>query len=219
MVHGEVGGCDVAARRGQELVLIEIKLVINLELLLQVARRREASRSVYAAVMAPKAVNKRWRELTRLLKFLEAGLILVFPHSPGGRVEVAFHPETRDHRPRRKVTRALLAEMDGRSRDLNQGGSTRRPIMTAYREEALGAAEALDRLGPSRPRDLRRAGAGGRTGAILRDNHYGWFERIAYGLYGLNEAGRLALGAYREQIGRTEILTPCGTADIISDCD
>jgi hypothetical protein len=91
--------------------------------------------------------------------------------------------------------------------------------MTAYREEALGLAGTLDRLGPSRPRDLRRAGAGGRTGAILHDNHYGWFERIAYGLYGLNEAGRLALANYREQIGRAEMLTPGEAADIISGCD
>lgn len=196
-VHGEVLNCDLAARRGGELVLIELKRAVNLELLLQLTRRQEAEAAVYAAVPAPKAVNRRWRELTRLIKRLEAGLILIFPDSPTQRVEVAFHPMPSESRRRKTLTRAILAEMSGRGADLNHGGSTRRKIMTAYRELALGVAEALERLGPTSPKAISAEGLGPKAGSILRDNHYGWFERLGRGLYGLTVAGGEALEEYR----------------------
>lgn len=198
-VHGEVGGCDVAARRGDELVLIELKLAVNLELLLQVVRRQEAAEAVYAAVPAPKAMNdKRWRELTRLLKRLEVGLILVFLESPRKRVEVLFHPVRQERRQSKAKTRALLTEMSGRSADLNLGGSNRCKLMTAYREQALEIAGILGRLQSASPKELAAAGASARAGDIVRANHYGWFERLAKGLYGLTEAGRAALNEYKD---------------------
>lgn len=197
-VHGEVLNCDLAARRGEELVLIELKRAVNLDLLLQVVRRQEAEAAVYAAVPAPKAMNnRRWRDLTRLLQRLEAGLILIFTDSPRHRVEVAFHPLPRERRRRKNLTRAILAEMSGRSVDLNCGGSNRCKIMTAYREKALEAAEALELLGPASPKAVRDRGVGVKSGDILRDNHYGWFERLDRGLYGLTEKGRQALDEYR----------------------
>ncbi len=197
-VHGEVEGCDLAARRGEDLVLVEIKLAVNLELLLQVARRQRAAASVYAAVPVPKVMGRRWRELTDLLRRLEAGLILVFPDSPRRRVQLVFHPAPLERRPRPSAARAYLDEMAGRSRDRNLGGSTRRKIMTAYREQALAVAEALNARGPSAPKDLRAMGTSEKTGAILRDNHYGWFERLGHASYGLTEAGRRALDEYGE---------------------
>ena len=202
-VFGEVGGCDVAARRGDELVLIELKLAINLELLLQLARRQEASESVYAAVPAPKAMNgKRWRELIRLLKRLEVGLIVVFLESPAKRVELLFHPIRQERRLSRAKSRAILKEMNGRSADLNLGGSTRKKIMTAYREQALLTADLLDRIKVGSPKDLRAAGACEKAGSILGANHYGWFERVSRGQYALTEAGRSALLEYRLIVSR-----------------
>lgn len=201
VVHAEVGACDVAARRGDELVLIELKLAVNLDLLLQLVRRQECSASVYAAVPAPKAMNdKRWRGLTRLLKRLEVGLIVIFMDSPVRRVELLFHPISQSRRIRKAGTRALLREMDGRRSDLNLGGSTRRKIMTAYREQALLTAGLLAGFKEATPKELRVAGASDKAGAILRDNHYGWFERVARGLYCLSEAGREALNDYREYL-------------------
>jgi len=203
-VRGEVLNCDLAARRGDELVLIELKRAVNLELLLQLTRRQEAEAAVYAAVPAPKAMNRRWRELTRLLKRLEAGLILVFPDSPTQRVEVAFHPTPSERRRRKAVTRAILAEMSGRGADFNCGGCSGRKIMTAYRELTLGVAEALGRLGPSSPKAIRTEGLGPKVGNILRDNHYGWFERLGRGFYGLTEAGGQALEDYRDLLSKIE---------------
>lgn len=197
-VHAEVGGCDVAARKGDELVLIEIKRSINLDLLLQVVRRQEAEAAVYAAVPAPRTVDKRWRGLIRLLKRLEVGLLLVYLESARPRVELAFHPIRIEPRKRKKTTGAILTEIAGRSRDMNIGGSVRQKIMTAYREEALGVAVALDRLGSASPKTLRAAGTSAKTGRILFDNHYGWFERTAKGVYKLSEPGLAALGEHPE---------------------
>ena len=198
-VHGEVGDCDVAARKGDSLVLIEMKRAVTLDLLLQIVQRQEAAESVYAAVPAPRTQDKRWRALTRLLKRLEAGLLLVNLHSALKSVEVAFHPVLQPRRPvQRAKHRALLTEMDGRTIDLNRGGSSRRPLMTAYREAALAAAVALERLGTASPKALRELGAGPKTGAILLANHYGWFDRLGVGRYALTNRGREALEQYAE---------------------
>jgi hypothetical protein len=70
------------------------------------------------------------------------------------------------------------------------GGSTRQPIMTAYRQRSLAYAARL-RAGPGRPRDLRAAAAA--TGQIPRRNVYGWFERTELGDYRLTTLGETAL--------------------------
>lgn len=199
-VRGEVDGCDIAAVMDGELILVEMKLAINLDLLLQVVRRQESAETVYAAVPVPERMDKRWRGLTRLLKRLEVGLLLVHAHSALPRVEVAFHPVRQERKRRKDRTRALLKEVSGRSLDLNLGGGNRQTLVTAYREEALGVAAALRRLGPCAPKTLREAGASAKTTPILYHNHYGWFERMAKGVYALTPAGEKALETYRELV-------------------
>ena len=71
-----------------------------------------------------------------------------------------------------------------------QGGSTRRPIMTAYRQQALDCAAAL-RDGPKRPRDLRAIAPN--AGSIMLTNVYGWFERVERGIYRLGPLGEQAI--------------------------
>ena len=197
-VRGEVAGCDVAASKGDELVLIELKKAINLDLLLQVTQRQSAGDAVYAAVPAPKTADKRWRSLTRLLKRLEVGLILIYLHSALPRVELAFHPIRQNAVKRKKAAQAILTEIGGRSLDLNLGGSVRQKLMTAYREESLAVAVALHRLGPAAPKDLKKMGTSAKTGRILLANHYSWFERLGPGLYQLSASGHQALMVHSE---------------------
>jgi hypothetical protein len=84
----------------------------------------------------------------------------------------------------------LVDEHKRRKGDPAVGGSTRAPIMTAYRQQALACAAAL-RDGPLRPRDLKSVVP---TAAnILRGNVYGWFERLDRGIYGLTASGGDAL--------------------------
>lgn len=197
-MHAEVGHCDVAAQRDGELVLIEMKRSVTLDLLVQAVRRQEAHASVYAAVPAPPVMDKRWRERARLFRLLELGLLLVYLKPSVERVEVLFHPMPAKRQKRAAATRALLKEMAGRSSSLNQGGSHRRKLVTAYREQALGLAVALSVTGPTSPKALRNCGCSERSGVILSGNVYGWFERISLGVYGLTPAGRKALSEYAD---------------------
>ncbi len=109
---------------------------------------------------------------------------------PDGRVEAIVSPVSPFPRRDPKRRSQLHEEWTKRRGDPAAGGSTRAPIMTAYRQEALACAAALAE-GPMRPRDLKPQS--GRAYGILRNNVYGWFVREARGLYGLTEAGREAL--------------------------
>ena len=104
---------------------------------------------------------------------------------------MVFHPIA-DPPPRRKTkSRAsVLREIAGRSGDYNVGGVSGRPILTAYREQAIFIACALDKLGPQKPMVLRTLGTAVNTQAILHRNVYGWFERLDRGLYGLKASGK-----------------------------
>ena len=92
----------------------------------------------------------------------------------------------------------MIQEIADRSGNYNVGGSTRTPIVTAYRETAIYIAICLRELGPSSPRALRDLGAGKKAGPILASNHYGWFQRLGYGLYGLTDSGERELDNFPE---------------------
>ncbi|TVX92209.1 DUF2161 family putative PD-(D/E)XK-type phosphodiesterase [Paenibacillus agilis] len=91
----------------------------------------------------------------------------------------------------------LIREFSGRSGDYNVGGSTQRPLVTAYREKALRVALAL-KQGQSKPVRVKEASGIGDAAAILRHNYYGWFSRIERGQYALTKAGEAALLQYAE---------------------
>ncbi len=84
-----------------------------------------------------------------------------------------------------------MEEHRRRQGDPVAGGGTRKPIMTAYRQQALGCAAAMASA-PQRPRDLKPAFPDAQK--ILRRNVYGWFERSGRGVYALTEAGRKRAG-------------------------
>jgi hypothetical protein len=188
-----VNGCDITATQGDDLVVIELKRNFSTDLLIQAVERQRVADSVYVAIPLEGELakqgrfGKRWRGIERLLKRLGLGLILVgFLQAPDAAplVEVAFHPID-EQRPRRKPRQrqAILREIAGRSGDYNVGGSTKRQILTAYREQAIFLAVCLDRYGPMTPCGLRARGASPKAQNILFRNVYGWFERLDRGLY------------------------------------
>jgi hypothetical protein len=197
-VKGEIGGCDLVALSGDNppiVVIGELKLSFNLELVLQAVDRAGACDEVWlAAKMSARGKGResdaRYRNLCRRLGF---GMLGVTNH---GDVEVLVRPPTTA--PRRNVRKRsrLVAEHQRRIGDPAMGGSTRAPIMTAYRQQALACASALSR-GPHRVRDLRTRFPD--AGKILLHNVYGWFERTERGVYGLTEAGRAALRRWPQQ--------------------
>lgn len=191
-VKGEIAGCDVVGLREGEppvVVVCELKLTFNLELILQAVDRASVADEVWIAARISargrgREADKRYRDLCRRLGIGMLGI------SEAGHVDVlvsAVSPMPRSN-PKRRTR--LLREHRGRSGDPALGGSTKVPILTAYRQQALALAAALA-TGPLRPRDLTPLAP--TAGQILRSNHYGWFERIDRGLYGLTAQGRRAL--------------------------
>lgn len=199
-VKGEVGRCDVVARRGAEPpVIVELKARVTLELLLQGVERLALTDTVYVAVPSPGGSAALFdRRLRKLLRRLGLGLLVVHPPGPRGRlVEAVLDPLP--YRPRRNQRRAgrLLGEFMRRAGDPNQGGSTTRvKLVTAYRQEALRVASVLRARGPLAPALLREAAEAPNAGRILQQDHYGWFERVARGVYALTPAGEQALKVY-----------------------
>ncbi len=194
-VKGEVCGCDVVALDNGSpaaVVIAELKLAFTLELVLQAVDRLPACDDVWLAVRASRRGrgregDGRVRKLCRLLGF---GLLTV---STKGHVEVIVEPAP--WRPRRDPKRRsrIVEEHRKRRGDPALGGSTRRPIMTAYRQQALDCARALE-AAPGRPRDLKSTLPD--APKILQRNVYGWFERIERGRYGLTELGRAELARW-----------------------
>ena len=197
-VRAEVNNCDITATRGDDLIVIELKRRFDLKLFTQATERQRITDSVYVALPAPGDMGPRgrWPGMKRLLRQLELGLILVFLDSPQPRVEVVFHPLPYQRQKRKRARRAVLAEMAGRGGGRNVGGSSRRKLVTAYREMAIHIACCLEKHGPLAPRRLREMGTGPKTTSILYDNHYCWFERVDRGVYALSARGREELAQY-----------------------
>ena len=197
-VKGEVCGCDVVALDGGAavaVVIAELKLSFTLELVLQAVDRFAACDEVWLAVRATargrgREGDARVKKLCRLLGF---GLITVTARD---HVEVIVEPGP--WRPRRDPKRRsrIVEEHRKRRGDPATGGSTRRPIMTAYRQQALDCARALAD-GPGRPRDLKPTLPD--APKILQRNVYGWFERTERGRYGLTALGRAELARWTSQ--------------------
>ena len=204
-VRGEVKGCDVVAVREDEVIVVELKRTLNLTLLAQAVRRQSITPSVYIAI--PRPANKaKWqhtvRDQLRVVRRLELGLLLVSNAQRQPSVDIVLHPEALSPRQRYPKKRAILQEVARRSGDYNLGGSCRRKLLTAYRENAIQLACCLQAHGAQTPRALRALGTGEKTLGILRRNVYGWFERIDRGIYGLTPLGEQALADYPELLAR-----------------
>ncbi len=191
-VKGEICGCDlVALHEGAPVAVVigELKVSFNLELVLQAVDRSTVCDEVWLAVCASRRGRGRERDprVRKLCRLLGFGLLSV---TSSGAVEVLVEPGP--WRPRRDNKRRsrIVTEHQRRLGDPAIGGSTRRPIMTAYRQQALACAAALSQA-PGRPRDLKTATPD--APKILRRNVYGWFVRVERGVYALSDSGREAL--------------------------
>lgn len=202
-VRGEVRDCDLVGLRGEDLVIVELKVAFNLALLLQGVQRQGLTDAVYLAVEAPRRGQggPRWSEIKGLCRRLGLGLILVHFTGKAPTVEVICDPEPYTPRKQPKMRGRLLREFQRRSGDHNTGGSTRRPIVTAYREESLRIAAFLQQAGPSAPKAVRAATGIERAGQMLQKDYYGWFERVNKGIYQVTPAGEQALRQYADVVG------------------
>lgn len=191
-VKGEIGGCDlVGLSEGDPSVVVvcELKLSFNLELILQAVDRAAMSDEVWIAARVSakgrgREADKRYRDLCRRLGI---GMLGVSDTGEVGVIVSSISPMPRTNPKRRS---RLVREHHRRRGDPVLGGSTRVPQMTAYRQQALICAAALQQ-GLVRPRDMKAQAPD--AGKILLGNVYGWFEKQGKGVYALTPAGAEAL--------------------------
>lgn len=192
-VKAEIGPADVMGlRAGEDPVLVELKTGFSLTLFHQGIDRLAVSDRVYLAV--PRGKGRRWARAladnTRLARRLGLGLMVV--RLPDGLVEIACDPGPYAPRKSAQRQRALMAEFARRQGDPNLGGTNGRR-MTAYRQDALACVRHLAQTGPARGAAVKAATGVDRATTLMRDNHYGWFEKVGTGVYALTDAGRAAL--------------------------
>jgi hypothetical protein len=227
-VKAEVRGCDLVAYRADqsEPLIVEMKKTFTLPLLLQGIDRQKISGVVWLAIERNRtkkgAHNQRFSEITALCRRLSLGLLTVTFYrtkspvidvwcEPSGAV-VASKPslipvqaaeasevyQTVTGGRRKAGASRLMKEFEARSGDYNVGGSSKRKLITAYREKSIQCALALQCHGPSSPRQIRDWTHCPTSGALLRSNYYGWFTRVSKGIYELTPLGTAALQEYKE---------------------
>jgi hypothetical protein len=199
-VRSEVKDCDIAAYKDDELVIVELKRNLSVDLLAQGVKRQKSAEIVYVAIPKPKrlTVNSKWKDIIHLIRRLELGLILVSFKGGKDIVEIAVHPAPFDRdksmKANKKKREGIIKEAKSRYMDANVGGSTRTKLVTAYKENAIFVACCLDKFGPMSPKQIKEMGPEKKqTDSVLKGNFYGWFDKVEKGIYTINDAGRDAL--------------------------
>jgi hypothetical protein len=206
-VKGEVQNCDVLAVRGTEVpVVVELKLKLNLDVILQAVARLSVTPKVYIGIPQRCSVLKRRRKhVTKLLRMLGLGLVLIDPDRESRRTVVLLDPG--EYRPRKSKHRRerLLGEFSRRVGDPNLGGVERRSgIMTVYRQRALAIAQLLGRQGPTKASNIALALRDPNARDILYRDVYGWFDRASRGVYELSPRGRREARRWLEPSARPD---------------
>lgn len=189
-VKGEVGAADVVARRGDDLLVVELKLGFSLALFHQGIDRLALTDQVYLAVPAGGRA-KAQKANVALARRLGLGVLAV--RARDGHVEVLAEPGPYAPRKSKKKKARLIKAFDRLDGDPNAGGATRHGLVTGYRQDALKCARFLAVHGESsgaRIKDWAEVPAATR---IMADDHYGWFTRVRRGVYALSAAGRQGL--------------------------
>ncbi|MEM9046257.1 MAG: DUF2161 family putative PD-(D/E)XK-type phosphodiesterase [Pseudomonadota bacterium] len=198
-VKGEVTGCDMVGRRGDEPpVIVELKRQFSLALVYQGIDRQSLSDDVYLAV-PPFTARSRSKEALALCRRLGLGLMSVHPVPPP-LVDVLLDPGSYQPRKRKARQGRLLREFERRVGDPTEGGGRGRPIMTAYRQDALRCALHLRDHGPTKAADLAAVTGVTKARAILSRDVYGWFERVERGIYQLTPKGAEGLAIYADHL-------------------
>jgi hypothetical protein len=185
-VKAEVGAADVVAVRGAEPpVIVELKTGFSLSLFHQAIERQAISDLVYIAVPSRSggAFRKALKRNQQLCRRLGLGLITV--RLSDGQVTVQADPVPYQPRKSKRKATVLLGEFLRRSGDPNVGGATRRGLVTAYRQDALRCVKFLADNGPTKAALVAKGCGVATARRIMADNHYGWFRRVAKGVYAL----------------------------------
>ncbi|WP_415225234.1 DUF2161 domain-containing phosphodiesterase [Psychromonas sp.] len=191
-VKGEIKECDIVAVKDDSVVIIELKLNLNITLLLQAVERFSLTDNVYIAI--PKQCSmfkKQAKQIKKLIARLGIGLIVVDMQEEQQYVELINDPKDYKPRKNRAKQRGLLKEFTERLGDTQKGGSTRKKAgLTAYRQRCIRVAQYLSRQPHAKGAEIKKSLSEPQATQFLRDDYYAWFNKIERGVYELSENGR-----------------------------
>lgn len=190
-VKGEVCGCDLVAVKDDTIIVAELKKTFNIKLLYQSVRRLAITDQVYAVIPKPKGRQKIsfWQMIKSLARRLNIGLLVI----DRGQVIVIAKPGDFTRRVLARQKNKVLNEFHGRRVSENIGGVTGVKLKTAYLESAIHISVLLKKHRAMQPAQLVKVGASANARQILYNNHYGWFEKSARGLYKLKSGKARAI--------------------------
>ncbi|SFL14967.1 Putative PD-(D/E)XK phosphodiesterase [Paenibacillus sp. 1_12] len=96
----------------------------------------------------------------------------------------------------KRAADGIVKEFMERRADYNVGGSSKKKLMTSYREKALHLAQLLHHHGTLSPLRLRQLTGNPKTAGLLQKNYYRWYQRVERGIYRLSPLGEEALVTY-----------------------
>lgn len=205
-VKGEITGCDVVAMRdGEPPLVVELKLQLNLSVILQAVDRFAITTSVYVGIPADMPTYKRERKrILKLFRRLGLGLITIDPtiggrkkSVPTGIVHIVLDPDPSRARPDKRRTARLKKEFNTRIGDTTPGGqATSKGVLTAYRQRAILIATHLSENGPTKAALVAADLSDPKARELMYNNVYGWFAGEGKGLYRLSERGTKELNMW-----------------------
>tara|TARA_B110000285_G_scaffold201073_1_gene235435 strand:+ start:2720 stop:3409 length:690 start_codon:yes stop_codon:yes gene_type:complete len=205
-VKAEVENCDVVAvkvpaanEKAQPATIIELKLSLNLDVVLQAVARLLLSPLVYIGVPSSCGALKKTKlkRIVKLLKMLGLGLLAI--NLKRNTVEVIVDPTSYQPRQSKPKQQWLINEFEARVGDPNLGGaSTKAGRMTAYKQQAIEIANYLSKHGATKASDIAKSLEVPKSRAIVYDNHYGWFQNVSRGVYDLSDFGKALLNEQKQ---------------------
>ena len=198
-VKGEIKGCDIVAKKGEDVIIIELKLTLNITLLLQSIDRFTLADIVYIAIpkQSPIFKNKQ-KQVKKLVARLGLGLIVVDIQEAQQYVEVISDPKDYAPRKNKRKQAALLKEFSLRQGDTQKGGSTTREAgLTAYRQRCIRVAEYLYITPIASGAEINKSISEPQATQFLYRNYYDWFIKVDRGVYSLSDKGKTELLKWR----------------------
>ena len=199
-VKGEIKDCDIVAQKtdldgNKQLIIIELKLSLNITLLIQAVERFSLADIVYIAI--PKQCTlykKQHKQVKKLIKRLGLGLIIVDMQNTDQFVEIINDPQDYTPRINKRKQAGLLAEFNNRQGDTQKGGSSKNKAgLTAYRQRCIRVTEYLLDKPSAKGSEIKNAINEAQASLFLSKNYYGWFDKVSHGTYKISGKGEQEL--------------------------
>jgi hypothetical protein len=190
----------MAVRGNEPAIIIELKLGFSLTLFHQATERLRISDHVYVAVVRPegKFGYKRLKLNQNLCRRLGLGLLTLRVRDQF--VELHCMPEQYNPRKSAKKSKQIMKLFERLDGDPNSGGATRHGLVTGYRQDALKCATFLAISGASRGAVVAKETGVESATSLMRNNVYGWFDKVEQGVYALNSTGKKGLTDWADVI-------------------